>query len=205
MVVLKMPSPDPRCGGSQASRPTPSWRMSAGSAATVGLGRIVALYHRHFILYSLTCSVPLFLKRQCDRILGGGLRRVPTPAKGHADFFLTAGGAFIIKQVKEAELRTVADIIPPYVRHLAVDDNGRRSLLNRMVAMFAIVIPSKRSVVAPEGSDLQAGGSLSLAQQALLSQPSARFFMVLESVFPAGVALAMGGKVILTPPCIFHE
>ena len=122
---------------------------------------------------------------------------MPTPAKGHADFFLTAGGAFIIKQVKEAELRTVADIIPPYVRHLAVDDNGRRSLLNRMVAMFAILIPSKQSAVAPEGSDLQAGG-------ALLRQPSARFFMVLESVFPAGVALAMGGEVILTPPCILH-
>jgi hypothetical protein len=42
----------------------------------VGLGRIVALYHRstaqiHVIPYSQIYSVPLFLKRRCDRTLGG--------------------------------------------------------------------------------------------------------------------------------------
>jgi hypothetical protein len=38
----------------------------------VGLGRIVALYHLliHVTPESLTYSVPLFLKRQCDRTLG---------------------------------------------------------------------------------------------------------------------------------------
>ena len=42
------------------------------SRVGVGLGRIVALHHLliHFIPDLLTYSVPLFLKRQCDRTLG---------------------------------------------------------------------------------------------------------------------------------------
>ena len=43
----------------------------APAPARIGLGRIVALYHL-LILFtpkSLTYSVPLFLKRQCDRTL----------------------------------------------------------------------------------------------------------------------------------------
>jgi hypothetical protein len=45
---------------------------AVGITVRLGLGRIVALYHRlvHFIPESLAYSVPLFLKRQCDRTLG---------------------------------------------------------------------------------------------------------------------------------------
>ena len=56
-------------------------------AVSVGLGRIVALYDLliHFIPDPLTYSVPVFLKRHCDRILGqraAGRRRGRRVAAG---------------------------------------------------------------------------------------------------------------------------
>ena len=53
-------------------RRTAPYRSSIRQLASVGLGRIVALYHLpiHIILESLTYLVPLFLKRQCYRTLG---------------------------------------------------------------------------------------------------------------------------------------
>ena len=50
--------------------------LRAAAVVELGLGRIVALYSCvlppiHFIPYSLKYSVSLFLKRQCDRTLGG--------------------------------------------------------------------------------------------------------------------------------------
>jgi hypothetical protein len=52
--------------------------------AILGLGRIVALYHLliYFIPDSLSYSVPLFLKRQCDRTLGDPRADHPAPAEG---------------------------------------------------------------------------------------------------------------------------
>ena len=55
---------------------------SAAYAVAAGLGRVVALHHRAFTLYRLLNLVfhmrdlvPLFLKRQRDRILGRGRAR----------------------------------------------------------------------------------------------------------------------------------
>ena len=59
---------------------------SRARTARVGLGRIVALYHRsstlyhYYIRYLFIYLVPLFLKRQGDRTLGKGLR---TMYNGH--------------------------------------------------------------------------------------------------------------------------
>ena len=51
-------------------------------AVPVGLGRGGALYNllTHFLPDSLRYSVPLFLKRQCDRTLGAGRRGRQTAA-----------------------------------------------------------------------------------------------------------------------------
>jgi hypothetical protein len=73
------------------------------TGARLGLGRIVALCDLliHFIPESLTYSVPLFLKRQCDRTLGArgsvGLRG--GCARGDALVRPAAGGAVICSRL----------------------------------------------------------------------------------------------------------
>jgi hypothetical protein len=53
--------------------PPPQALALAEAAVAIGLGRIItfAIPLIHFIMYLLTYSVPLFLKRQGDRTLGG--------------------------------------------------------------------------------------------------------------------------------------
>jgi hypothetical protein len=71
---------------------------------------------------------------------GKGLRRVPTAAKGHADFFLSESGAYLIKMIKATELKTLAEMLPSYMQHLEGEGSG--SLLNRMCCLFAVTQPA---------------------------------------------------------------
>ena len=85
--ILRAPPPNPRtperghsgCSGRRPSRGWRRWRARARSHCRF----IPPLIH--FIPYSLTYSVPLFLKRQCDRTLGGAAAELREPARRAAD------------------------------------------------------------------------------------------------------------------------
>eukprot|EP01052_Picozoa_sp_SAG31_P010857 SAG31_NODE_604_length_13629_cov_11.035994_2_plen_113_part_00 len=53
---------------------------------------------------------------------GRGLKRIPTPAKGHADFFLTEAGGFLIKSIKPGELKLLANVCSAAVSPANVHD-----------------------------------------------------------------------------------
>jgi hypothetical protein len=78
---VRGPPPSRRPSSSSAlSLATPSWRRPRrwrcsarwSSAATIGLGRVVAFHYcsSRFTPDSRACSVPLLLNRQCNRTLG---------------------------------------------------------------------------------------------------------------------------------------
>jgi hypothetical protein len=80
------------------------------------------------------------------------LRHVPTPGKGHAGFFFTANGEFVIKEIKERgrELITLARILPQLAGYLG-GEAGQRSLLNRICCMFTVLQPAAESGKPPTG------------------------------------------------------
>jgi 1-phosphatidylinositol-4-phosphate 5-kinase len=88
-------------------------------------------------------------------------------ARAGGFFFFTRDGAYMIKTIKKAEVKAILNMLPKYYNFMKL--NSRRSLLTRFCGLY----------------------SIQLGEENAIHDEEERFFLIMNSVFPAE-----GGKFI---------
>lgn len=88
-------------------------------------------------------------------------------ARAGGFFFFTRDGAYMIKTIKKAEVKAILNMLPKYYDFMKL--NSRRSLLTRFCGLY----------------------SIQLGEENTIQDEEERFFLIMNSVFPAE-----GGKFI---------